>query len=242
VIRRRPRPALPKLLRNFAEAFPDAFFVEIGANDGVQHDHLRPFVVHGNWSGIMVEPVPYVFERLRRNYEGIDRVALENAAITADGDADLPFFHLRDAPPDERAALPDWYDGVGSFSRAAILSHAGDIPDVADRVVESRVAALSFDTLLERHGAPPVDLIVIDAEGYDAEIIRSIDFERHHPKLVLYEHYHLDAETRADTRAAMETAAYATFEEGFDTVCLDRAARLRFRSRVRGVAKYEERG
>lgn len=240
-MRRRPRPALPKLLRRFAEAFPDAFFVEIGANDGVQHDHLRPFVLHGNWRGIMVEPVPYVFERLRRNYEGIDRVALENAAITADGDDDLPFFHLCDAPPDERATLPDWYDGVGSFSRAAILSHADAIPDVADRVVESRVAALTFDTLLERHGAPPVDLIVIDAEGYDAEIIRSIDFERHNPKLVLYEHYHLDAETRAGTRAAMERAGYATFEEGLDTVCLDRAARVRFRPRVPGVAKYEER-
>ena len=34
------RMAGPRLLRRFAEAYPEAFFVEIGANDGEQHDQL----------------------------------------------------------------------------------------------------------------------------------------------------------------------------------------------------------
>ena len=38
------RLAAPKLLRAFADHNPDAFFVEIGANDGEQHDHLRRFI------------------------------------------------------------------------------------------------------------------------------------------------------------------------------------------------------
>jgi hypothetical protein len=55
-----------RLLRAFADAYPEASFLEIGAGDGVTADHLRPFVVSRPWHGIMVEPVPYVFEQLRR--------------------------------------------------------------------------------------------------------------------------------------------------------------------------------
>ena len=49
----------------------------------------------------MVEPVPYVFERLRGNYAGVDRVTLENAAVGAT-DGDLPFYYLVDASDEER--------------------------------------------------------------------------------------------------------------------------------------------
>ena len=51
------RMAGPKLLDAFAQSFPQAFFVEIGANDGEQHDHLRPLILSRRWSGVMVEPV-----------------------------------------------------------------------------------------------------------------------------------------------------------------------------------------
>ncbi|MGH9185268.1 MAG: hypothetical protein ACRD0U_05570, partial [Acidimicrobiales bacterium] len=57
-----------RLLRAFAAAYPAAFFIEIGSNDGEQFDHLKPFIRSRSWRGIMIEPVPYVFARLQRNY------------------------------------------------------------------------------------------------------------------------------------------------------------------------------
>jgi hypothetical protein len=100
------RMAGPRILAAFAEAVPEAVFVEIGANDGQKHDHLHPFVMSGAWRGVLVEPVPYLFARLQRNYAGVDRLALENVAI-ADRDGTQPFFHLPEANPDERARLPE---------------------------------------------------------------------------------------------------------------------------------------
>ena len=84
------RLAGPRLLQAFGEAYPRAFFIEIGSNDGDQHDHLQPLIRSLQWTGLMVEPVPYVFERLRHNYADLDRVTLENAAI-ADRDGQVPF-------------------------------------------------------------------------------------------------------------------------------------------------------
>lgn len=236
----------PRLLEAFAAAHPAATFVEIGANDGEQHDHLRPYILRGGWRGLMVEPVPYVFERLQRNYGGVEGVTLVNAAVAAQ-DGRLPFFHLRDATADERSRLPDWYDGVGSFSKDALLSHAPQMPDIAERVVEREVEALSFDTLLTRHDFDGVDLVLVDTEGYDWEIIRTIDLTRHRPRLLVYEHFHLVGSDRRAARQHLEAAGYATLEEGFDTFCarpgpgdaLDEAW-SRARPAVPGVSKEDE--
>lgn len=218
--RRAPRPlAGPELIRAFAATYPEAFFVEIGANDGIKHDHLRPYILSSAWRGVMVEPVPYLFERLQANYAGIDRIAFENVAI-ADRDGDLPFYYVVDASQDERESLPEWYDGIGSFSREKLLAHGKDIPDIADRIVAEDVKAVTFESLCRRQGQSEVNLVLIDAEGYDAEILRNIDFSVRRPRLLIYEHFHLPPAERTACRSMLAAAGYQTMEEGFDTFCV----------------------
>jgi len=240
------RLAGPKLLRAFAERYESPFFVEIGANDGDHHDHLRPFILSRPWRGIMVEPVPYIFERLVRNYGGIDRVIPANVAI-GERDGELPFYHLAEPGPEERERLPDWFDGIGSFSRAAVVSHARAIPDVEERIVEREVPAMTFDSLCRQNAVESVDLVVIDTEGYDWQILQSIDLAAWHPRLVIYEHYHLTPDEQASSRAHLEEAGYETMEEGFDTFCLDASEEdsltrtwRRLRPAVRAVYAHEE--
>jgi FkbM family methyltransferase len=228
--RGRPEPAQPaperagqRLLEAFAERHPGGFFIEIGSNDGVHSDHLRSLLGSGGWRGLMVEPVPYVFERLRENYGGVEGIALENAAI-ADRDGRLPFFHLAKLNDGREGDLPSWYDQIGSFSRETILGHADKIPDIERRLVRTEVPSLTFESLCRKHGVERVDLLLTDTEGYDWEIIKRIDFDRRHPGLLIYEHYHLPAKLRAECREFLEARGYALMEEGFDTWCLDRNA------------------
>ena len=236
------RMAGPKLLAALATALPRATFVEIGANDGEQHDHLRPYILATEWSGLMVEPVPYVFERLRRNYGHLERVRLVNAAVAGE-DGTVAFHHL--APP-EGDAEPEWYDGIGSLSRDVVLAHAARFPGVRDRVVTSEVPALTYPSLLARNGVERVDLLVIDTEGLDWQILRGVDLTRDPPWLILFEHYHLDPDDRAAAHAHLRAHGFETMEEGFDTFAarpgldaLDRVWR-RARPAVAGVAAYED--
>lgn len=215
------RLAGPRILAAFAHAFPHAYFVQVGANDGERDDPLHALVREHDWRGIMVEPVPHVFARLKANSAGLEgRVALENAAIAATaGEAD--FHHLREAAPSERAALPDWYDEIGSFDRGVLLRHADEIPDVAERIVTTTVRTLTLEQLLRRHGAPGVDLLLLDTEGHDWQILRTLDLDGIRPRLLVYEHYHLSPEDRRACGARIEHAGYALLAEGFDTYCLD---------------------
>jgi FkbM family methyltransferase len=216
--RHQARLAGPKLLRAFAETFPEAVFVEIGANDGEHHDHLRPILVNHAWRGVMVEPVPRVFDRLRANYEAFPGIALENAAI-GERVGEMPFYHLESTEADEHP-LPNWSDGLGSFSREVLLSHRRLMPDIESHIVATDVPCLTFDALCHKHGLRSVDLIAIDTEGYDYRILRTIDFTTYRPGLVVYEHYHLPVGERIASRAYVQEVGYETLVEGFDTWCL----------------------
>jgi FkbM family methyltransferase len=236
----------PRLLRAFAEEYPNATFVEVGANDGEQHDLLRPFVLAGGWRGVVVEPVPYVFERLRSNYASTPAVEFENVAV-APQEGRRPFFHLAEAPPQERERLPEWYDGIGSFDREEVLSHRAHIPDIESRLVEAEVRCETVEGLCARHGIDRLDLLALDTEGYDWEILRNVDLTALGPRVVVYEHYHLSAEERRAAREHLEGVGYDTMEEHFDTFCL--AARpvdalvsvwRGLEPAVPGVAAYEE--
>jgi FkbM family methyltransferase len=237
----------PRLIRAFADAYPEAVFVEIGANDGETWDFLRPYVLDRAWRGVLVEPVPYVFDRLKANYPARDGLVFENVAIGCE-DGRRAFFHPREEPDLEGKGLPDWYDGIGSFSREEVLSHAGHIPDIESRLVATEVPVLTLDTLCRRHGIDRLDLLLIDAEGHDWEIIRHLDLASVRPRLLVYEHYHLSRGDRAACREHLHRAGYETMEEHFDTFCLDprgedALAHLwrRLEPAVPGIASYEDR-
>lgn len=232
-----------RLLRAFADACPDAVFVEIGANDGVKDDHLRPYILGGRWTGVMVEPVPYVFEKLRANYAGRDGVRFENAAI-AETDGTMPFFHLGEGAAGED---PHWYDEIGSFSRETVLQHARQVPALEERLAETEVPVLTFTSLCERHALDRVDIVVIDTEGYDGRLVRAFPFDRFRPRVLVYEHFHLSRTERTGTRAHLHSHGYETLEEGMDTFCLDTQPDdaltkkwRRLRPAAPGVAKEDE--
>ncbi len=214
----KPDGRIDAAVRQFATAHPEAFFIQIGANDGLALDPLRREIQRRSWRGIMVEPVPYVFERLYERYGGHARVALEQVAI-ADRDGTRPFYHLREAARGED--LWQWYHALGSFERSVVLRHRSLIPDIDERLVETEIPTLTFASLCRKHDVDKVDLLQIDTEGYDYQILRGLDLSRWRPRLIVYEHHHLSGEDRASARNLLERAGYLCFEDGLDTAGLD---------------------
>src|SRR2546422_396902 len=52
-------------------------------NDGKTGDPIHSLLAdHPSWHALLVEPVPLLFERLKRNYTDASRFRFENVAIT----------------------------------------------------------------------------------------------------------------------------------------------------------------
>jgi FkbM family methyltransferase len=237
----------PKFVGRFAELYPSATFVEIGAHDGAWSDQLRSSILNREWTGVMVEPVPYLFDRLRDNYESLDRVAVENAAIS-DTEGLQPFYRLEKVDDPRREGLPSWYDAIGSLSMENLLSHRDLIPDIEQRLVTTEVPCMTFESLCSKHGLGRIDLLMVDTEGHDWVVLKGIDLDVHRPVLLVYEHQHLDPSDRAECHAHLERHGYEIREEWWDTWCLHSSADeqlkrvwRRLRWQVRGVSSREPR-
>lgn len=209
-----------RALNAFARAYPQARFLEIGANDGKRLDPLAAFVDDSEWTGVMIEPVPYVFERLRHNLAGNERVATANVAI-AESSGSRPFYYLAEEVDDRHGTAIGWYDTIGSFDREHLLKHRVVIPNIEQRIETIEVPCVTVAEVCHAHGIDNPDLVLIDAEGYDAEIVASIDFEGIRPRLLIYEHHHLTPEAREGCELRLRGLGFGLAEDGLDTWCLD---------------------
>ena len=154
---------------------PDLTFLQVGAFDGRTDDPIHPLVQEFGIRGIVVEPQVSMLDMLRANYADYPQVVVVNAAI-ADAEGSRDFYSTRDGP--SRKA---------SFLRSNLLRHGVRSEDIVAQPVRcTTIANLIREQKLER-----CDFIQIDAEGYDAEIMRTIDFPTVQPSIVRFEHVHL---------------------------------------------------
>lgn len=70
------------------------------------------------------------------------------------------------------------------------------------------VKYLSLDSLLVKYNITKIDLLIIDGEGYDYEIINAILFIMIKPKVIIYEHSHLDEFTKTESSNFLSNIVY----------------------------------
>jgi FkbM family methyltransferase len=202
------------ILRKYLNKNKTAFFIQIGSNNGVNNDPLRRFILDKKLTGILIEPVSYIFQELKKNYPpGMDLI-FENIAI-AEFDGDKDFYRLKKT---DDGNLPVWYDQLGSFNRDVILKHKAEIPDLEKHLITEKISCLTFNSLIRKHDLKKIDLIHIDTEGFDYEVIKLIDFSVISPDMIIYEHKHLSVEDNAACRRLLEQIGYSLVIDGNDTL------------------------
>jgi FkbM family methyltransferase len=185
-------------------------FVQIGAHDGVRFDDLYRFVTNQRCSGIVVEPLPDAFERLRANYADYPRILPINKAIHQSA----PVLSLYRVSPDALGRYAGWASGIASFERDHLLALGIAPADVGAVTVQ----CTPLMQLLEQTSMLDADLLQIDTEGYDAAILRMIDATRFRPRLIKYEHKSLAASELIEAQARLQQQGYRIALEGPDTI------------------------
>ena len=207
------RPILKHLKSNNA-----LFFVQVGSNDGVLGDPIHDLIIkHKNWRGMFIEPVPFLFERLKQNYKNSERFIFENVAISTEKGLRKFYYVSEKAQEEIGDNLPGWYDQLGSFDKNHILIHLKGA--LEPYIVEEEIETITMPELFERNQIEKIDLLHIDTEGFDYQVLSQIDFSRYKPQVVLYEHVHLsdDEKNAAESILRKYNYHYKTYD-GKDTL------------------------
>jgi FkbM family methyltransferase len=193
----------------------DLNFIQVGANDGEYGDPLRKYILNFPWRGVLVEPQPDVFAKLKKNYEAIkDRLIFENVAI-AKGVSSITMYK---APGNHDTHQ----SSVVSTDPKQIGLQLGLRSQQLERFL---VPCTSLNNLIKKYRMSQIDVLQIDAEGCDYDIIRDLDFSEISPLIIQFEHGGLAP--RDVTRAVdcLDSHGYHVLYGGYqiDTIALHKS-------------------
>ncbi len=158
------------LLRGFFDNRCDGVYVDVGANDPFLGS-TSWIVERTGWSGVLVEPIPALAERLRQERSG----RVFNCACSR--------------REDEGKRLKFWIHpqnpGWSTFHREAS-------PWFQDEAVEIDVAVRTLDSILEEADiAEGFELLAMDVEFHEVDVLEGLDLARWQPQLLFVEdHVH----------------------------------------------------
>jgi len=168
--------------------------VQVGSNDGKSGDPIYDLAKNNpNSNVLLVEPVPYVFEQLKKNYGSESRFKFENAGINADGSNQI-FYSVNEEAFDKIPNLPHIYNQIGSFDKAHVLKLSEG--NVDDYISETEVNCLTLEQLFQKNEINQLDILHIDAEGYDWKVLSQLDLNKYKPTIILFEFFGLKEEEK----------------------------------------------
>ena len=189
------------------KSYHSVYVLKIGANDGVLSDPLANILLNDSrYMGLLVEPMPQYAKLLRDNYDHTGRFTIEEVAIGPSNQQISMYYVADDATDENDEPFPGWVHSIASTDRAHVEKHLSRENWIHIR--EALVECNTVENLLEKNEVEKVDLLHIDAMGYDFVILRQFDFQRIRPALVLFEHKHLNESDRDAAQKLMQAAGY----------------------------------
>ena len=159
------------ILARIFEAQPRGVYVDVGAHHPRRFSNTELLHRRG-WRGVNIDAAPgsmEAFRRLRPHDVNLE-VGIAEVEETRD-------FYVFDEP------------ALNTFD--AERARSLDKPPYKIRSVQ-RVRCAPLGSLLREHGITAVDLLTIDAEGFDDVVLRTLDWNAVRPHVVLVEQHQLD--------------------------------------------------
>ncbi|WP_348694554.1 FkbM family methyltransferase [Duganella fentianensis] len=154
------------LLWRALQHVPNGFYIDVGANDPELHSVTKAFYDAG-WRGINIEPMPSYGAAFREQRPR--DINLNVAAGASSGSITL--FDVPDV------------NGWASTDAEVAANHRAH----GHAVVEHTVPLLTLTEICRQHVTGPVHFLKVDVEGFEADVLRGMDFSLCRPWIVVVE-------------------------------------------------------
>ena len=173
------------------------YLVDVGACDGLYLSNSRALLEMG-WEGMLVEPHPETFKKLVENSKGLSVTPVECACGDVSGRMTLNI-------------APITLAGLGEVSSLLPLGNLKDYfrswSGYNDNWTEVVVPVKRVGELCPRK----IDLLLVDAEGYDLHVLKGVDWAVNAPEMVVAEISVVDSKAMDEY---MQTVGYKVFHTG----------------------------
>jgi len=198
-------------------------FVQVGANDGEFLDPISPCIDPRSWSGLVIEPIPHYFGRLKQRYAEFANVTPLQCAVGNDC-SQRPMYYVDDGilGKDEGTDGPEWLKGIASFSIEHLLRHGVARQSIKQISVEVRGGS----DILRQHLPGAIDLLVVDVEGAEREVLESFELQASQPACIIFECEHLGADDEKTLKELLQDCGYSIWWTRPDAIAVKSSSEL----------------
>lgn len=165
--------------------------IQVGANDGIMCDPLRRFLApsrNRDIQAVLIEPIPFYFDKLRVLYADYANISVINAACGATAGRATLYFIDPDVADQMNGRGPanNWAHGQGSFDKDVveywIRRNRFRGEDYVKNVdfYRSSIRSMEVDVIrladIELSRCDENLLVVIDVQGFELSVISGIDW------------------------------------------------------------------
>ena len=152
---------------NIFKGYKNGFYVDVGAHDGMSFNNTLYFEKNNNWTGINIEPIKTVFDKLIINRP--NDINLNCAVCNNDGETD---FLCNTGYTEMISGIKDNFD-IRHLGRLQYENMTyGSVTEVI------RVETKKLETILNEYNVSHINYLSIDVEGAEFEVIKSINFDK----------------------------------------------------------------
>ena len=204
---------LEKIISNLVEKKIINCLIQIGANDGMSHDHLHNIIKKFKLESLLLEPIKKYFLDLQKNYSNYDNVRLENSALSTNNE----ILFLYKVDPEYSNKYGTLSSGISSFYKEHLIKHG-----IKEKhIIQEEVNQISFVQLFKKYNISTFDFLLIDAEGYDCHIVNDffLKVKKIRP-IIVFEWSHIKSNEFENTLNVIIKNNYTFFPIGDDIFCM----------------------
>jgi FkbM family methyltransferase len=161
----------------------EAYIIQVGAHTG-NSSNPQIKTIEPNKKYILIEPVPFLYQKLYEHHKDKPNVTLLNIAISDfNGSSTL----YTPSQNNDFSKLPIWTSELSSKNKKHLEAHIPKL--IIDKI---SVQCKTLNHIIKEYQINEAELICVDAEGHDYEILMNLNLNRLKPKKIIFENKHMD--------------------------------------------------
>ncbi len=166
--------------------FPNGFFIEAGANDGITQSNTKIFADYFGWKGLLVEPHYETYLKCKDNRP--ESIVVHGALVSSDYKDKFIKGDFNGSMTSSVAGMRERRYILNNSARMYILKILSLLKYRLTRI-KNKVPVYTLEELLRKNNINKVDFISLDVEGYELEVFKGLNFETISPQYILCEVY-----------------------------------------------------
>ena len=139
----------------------------------------------------------------------------ENVGI-GDINGEIDFYSLP-----ESYDKPNWLQQLGTFDKKSIEFNLAEMPQLIEKITTQKVKVVTLGEIMEKYKIQSLDVLVVDAEGYEYNILKALPHLAVKPQIIQFEWGSMNETSYRDLIELLKALNYTLFKNGGDMTAID---------------------